>query len=232
MKMLEEAIVLVGGQGTRLRSVVSDVPKPLASVAGKPFLCRLLDRLAVDGMQHIVLASGYMADKIREAIGNEWHGIKISHVVEDRPLGTGGALKNAASALQSDSGVHVLNGDTWLEYSPATLRQRVADSGATTGIALAQVDDIGRYGAVKLQDGFVTGFTEKGEQGAGYINAGCYFITAAALAAMQVEPPFSFEQEILRPACLAGQVVALTQTRAFIDIGVPEDYQRAQELFA
>ena len=232
MKQFEEAIVLVGGQGTRLRSVVSDVPKPLAQVAGKPFLCRLLDRLVADGMQHVVLASGYMADKIQAEIGDEWCGIPISHVIEDRPLGTGGALKNATRALQSDTGVHVFNGDTWLEYSPAALRAIVTDTGAAIGMALAQVDDVGRYGAVKLQDEHVIGFEEKGGQGAGHINAGCYFISAAALAAMQDEPPFSFEERILRPACLAGQVVALTQTRGFIDIGVPEDYHRAQGLFA
>ncbi|PJK14725.1 dehydrogenase [Lysobacteraceae bacterium NML07-0707] len=232
MKIFEEAIVLVGGQGTRLRSVVSDVPKPLAQVAGKPFLCRLLDRLVADGMQHIVLASGYMAEKIQAAIGNEWCGIKISHIIEDRPLGTGGALKNAASALQSDTGVHVFNGDTWLEYSPAVLRERVIANGAAIGMALAQVDDVGRYGAVRLQDEKVIGFEEKGGQGAGYINAGCYFITVEALVTMQIESPFSFEQEILRPRCFAGEVVAFTQTRGFIDIGVPEDYHRAQELFA
>ncbi|PJK00102.1 dehydrogenase [Lysobacteraceae bacterium NML75-0749] len=232
MKIIEEAIVLVGGKGTRLRSVVSDIPKPLAQVAEKPFLCRLLDRLVADGMQHIVLASGYMADKIQAAIGDEWHGIRVTHVIEDLPLGTGGAMKNAASALQSNTGAHVFNGDTWLEYSPFALRETVINHGAAIGMALAQVDDVGRYGAVRLQDEKVIGFEEKGGQGAGHINAGCYFISAAALAAMQAEAPFSFEEKILRPACLAGQVVALTQTRGFIDIGVPEDYHRAQELFA
>lgn len=230
--MPEEAIVLVGGQGTRLRSVVSDVPKPLAQVAGKPFLCRLLDRLVADGMTHIILASGYMAEKIQAVIGNEWRGIEITHVIEEYPLGTGGALRNAASALHSDVGAHVFNGDTWLEYSPAMLRTVVVEKQATIGMALAQVDDVGRYGAVRLQGEQVMGFEEKGGRGAGYINAGCYFISAAALAAMPVESPFSFEQEILRPACLANQIVALTQTRGFIDIGVPEDYYRAQELFA
>lgn len=195
-------------------------------------MCRLLDRLVADGMTHIVLASGYMAEKIQATIGNEWRGVEITHVIEEYPLGTGGALRNAAAALHSDVGVHVFNGDTWLEYSPAALRAVVAERQAAIGMALAQVDDVGRYGAVRLQGEQVTGFEEKGGRGAGYINAGCYFISAAALAAMQIEPPFSFEEKILRPACLAGKVVALTQSRGFIDIGVPEDYQRAQELFS
>lgn len=230
--MIEEVIVLVGGQGTRLRSVVSDVPKPLAQVAGKPFLCHLLDRLVTNGMQHVVLASGYMADKIQAAIGNEWRGIKVSHVIENRPLGTGGAIKNAATALQSDVGAHVLNGDTWLKYSPIVLRETVVDSGASIGVALAGVNDVGRYGAVQLQGEHIVEFSEKGGQGAGYINAGCYFVSASVLASMQAEPPFSFEEHILRPACIAGQVIALKQSQDFIDIGVPEDYRRAQEMFA
>lgn len=230
--MIEEVIVLVGGQGTRLRSVVSDVPKPLAQVAGKPFLCHLLDRLVTNGMQHVVLASGYMADKIQAAIGNEWRGIKVSHVIENRPLGTGGAIKNAATALQSDVGAHVLNGDTWLKYSPIVLRETVVNSGASIGVALARVNDVGRYGAVQLQGEHIVKFSEKGGQGAGYINAGCYFVSASVLASMQAEPPFSFEEHILRPACIAGQVIALKQSQDFIDIGVPEDYRRAQEMFA
>lgn len=232
MKTPEEAIILVGGQGTRLRSVVSDVPKPLAQVAGRPFLHRLLDRLASDGISHVVLASGYMAEKIRESVGDTWQGMAISHSVEREPLGTGGALQQAASALRGASGAHVLNGDTWLEYTPRALRAQVEAANAVIGMALAQVVDVGRYGAVRLAAGQVTGVEEKGGQGAGHINAGCYFVTAKALAAMPTQPPFSFEEAVLRPACLAGQVVALTDTKGFIDIGVPEDYHRAQTVFA
>lgn len=232
MSAVEEAIVLVGGQGTRLRSVVSDVPKPLAMVAGKPFLCRLLERLATNGIGHAILASGYMADKIQAAIGGQWQGMRITHVVETVPLGTGGALQHAVGALQGESGVHVFNGDTWLEYAPAALRAQVENGAAQIGMALARVEDVSRYGAVCLAGERVVGFEEKGQQGPGYINAGCYFLSPQALAGLNHVPPFSFESSVLTPACAAAQVVALTQTAGFIDIGVPEDYQRAQALFA
>lgn len=227
----DEAIILAGGFGTRLRDVVTDVPKPLAPVAGRPFLAWLLDRLAAQGMRRCILATGYMADVIEREIGSRWLGMEIVHSVETTPLGTGGAIRQAGHLLQGES-AHVLNGDTWLAYSAVALEQATLDAGATIGLALAHVDDVGRYGSVETHEGIVTGFREKGGIADGWINAGCYFLSAAAIAALPDMETFSFESEVLLPMAEAGKVAAWTDTRDFIDIGVPEDYLRAQTQFA
>ena len=227
----EEAIVLAGGFGTRLRGIVDDVPKPLAPVAGRPFLAWLLDRLAAGGMRRCILATGYLSDVIEQRIGARWQGMEIAYSVEPEPLGTGGAIRLAATRLQGDA-AHVLNGDTWLEYDPVALEDTARAAGASMTIALARVDDVARYGAVDIDNGRVTGFREKGESGPGWINAGCYFLGADALAALPVRDAFSFEQDVLQPRVQARAVAAFTATAGFIDIGVPEDYARAQLQFA
>jgi D-glycero-alpha-D-manno-heptose 1-phosphate guanylyltransferase len=227
----DEAIILAGGFGTRLRDVVTDLPKPLAPVAGRPFLAWLLDRLAAQGMRRCILATGYMADLVERAVGTRWQAMDIVHSVEPEPLGTGGAIRLAARQVQG-AGVHVLNGDTWLAYSPAALEQATTDAGAAIGLALAHVDDVGRYGAVETRGGAVTGFREKGGIGDGWINAGCYFLAEGALAMLPESGTFSFESEVLLPMAAAGRVAAWTDTRDFIDIGVPGDYRRAQRQFA
>ena len=227
----DEAIVLAGGFGTRLRGIVDDVPKPLAPVAGRPFLAWLLDRLATGGMRRCILATGYLSDVIEQRIGARWQGMEIAYSVEPEPLGTGGAIRLAATRLQGDA-AHVLNGDTWLEYDPVALEDTARAAGASMTIALARVDDVARYGAVDIDNGRVTGFREKGESGPGWINAGCYFLGADALAALPARDAFSFEQDVLQPRVQERAVAAFTETLGFIDIGVPEDYARAQLQFA
>jgi D-glycero-alpha-D-manno-heptose 1-phosphate guanylyltransferase len=228
----DEAIVLAGGFGTRLRGIVDDVPKPLAPVAGRPFLAWVLDRFAASGIRRCILATGYLSDAIERAIGTRWQGMEVAYSVEPEPLGTGGAIRLAATKVQGD-GVHVLNGDTWLEYSPQALERATRGLDAAIGMALADVEDVGRYGAVERDArGMVVGFREKGEQGRGAINAGCYFLTEAALASLPAQAAFSFERDVLQPAADAGRVAGFVDTSGFIDIGVPEDYARAQAWFA
>jgi len=227
----EEAIVLVGGLGTRLRAVVSDVPKPLAQVAGRPFLAWVLDHLAENSMRRVLLATGHMAGAVEAAIGHTWSGMEVAYSVEDQPLGTGGAVRLAAARLGGDC-AHVLNGDTFLRYSPAGLEQATRGLGALAGVALAEVGDVARYGSVEVAAGRVSAFREKGGQGPGLINAGSYFLTAEALAGLPAQPAFSLETGFLHPQAEAGRLAAFTATSGFIDIGVPADYARAQELFA
>jgi D-glycero-alpha-D-manno-heptose 1-phosphate guanylyltransferase len=226
----DEAIVLVGGLGTRLRTVVSDVPKPLAPVAGRPFLAWLLDRLVENGIRHVVLAAGYLAERVVDCIGREWRGMNVDYSIETTPLGTGGAVRQACAMLQGDA-VHVLNGDTFLRYDMHALEQATCRGGADLGMALARVENVARYGAVVSNGGPIVGFREKGESGSGYINAGSYFLTPAAVRALPAEPAFSFETQVLVPLTAAGRVWGFDATSGFIDIGVPEDYQRAQSLF-
>jgi Nucleoside-diphosphate-sugar pyrophosphorylase involved in lipopolysaccharide biosynthesis/translation initiation factor 2B, gamma/epsilon subunits (eIF-2Bgamma/eIF-2Bepsilon) len=230
MPRADEAIVLVGGLGTRLRSVVADLPKPLAPVAGRPFLAHLLDQLAAGGLRRVILATGYMAEKIEQTIGRRWADMDIAYSKEPEPLGTGGAIRLAAALLQGH-GVHLANGDSFLRYDPGALEQAVRALDATLGIALAKVDDVHRYGAVEVYDGRVVAFREKGGSGPGLINAGSYFLTMAGLDALpEDEAAYSFESRVLLPNASHGQVAAFDDTRDFIDIGVPEDYARAQYL--
>lgn len=226
----DEAIVLVGGLGTRLRDVVSDVPKPLAPVAGRPFLAWLLDNLADNGIRHVVLAAGYMAEKVEQCAGRDWKGMAIHYSIEHAALGTGGAIAQAREALQGEC-AHVLNGDTFLRYLPVALERATRQADAEIGVALAQVPELARYGAVECQGPLVSAFLEKGRTGPGWINAGCYFLGAEALRALPSMGNYSFETRVLAPMTAAGKVAGFTATSGFIDIGVPEDYRLAQSLF-
>ena len=226
-----EVVILVGGLGTRLRSEVPDLPKPLAPVAGRPFLAHLLDRFAAAGLRRAILATGYRGGMIQDAIGTRWQDMDIVYSLETERLGTGGALKQALQFLQGDA-AHVVNGDTWLDYDPRALERATRERGAAIGMALAHVDDLSRFGSVAVEDGIVKRFVEKGAQGAGWINAGAYCFLADGLAALPQPAAFSLEEDVLVPMAAAGRVAAFRDTGAFVDIGVPEDYRRAQALLA
>ena len=231
MPPAREAIVLVGGLGTRLRGEIGELPKPLAPVAGRPFLAFLLDALAEAGLRRAILATGYGAAQVESAIGRGWQGMSVDYSVEDAPLGTGGAVALAARKLSGDS-AHVMNGDTFLRFDPAGLERCVRERGAALGMALARVPDVARYGAVEVDQGLVRRFREKGGSGEGFINAGSYFLAAEAFAALPPARSFSFEEAVLHPLADAGRVAAYVETSGFIDIGVPGDYRLAQTLFA
>ncbi|MEO5827617.1 MAG: sugar phosphate nucleotidyltransferase, partial [Luteimonas sp.] len=116
----DEAIILAGGRGTRLQALVSDVPKPLAPVAGRPFLAWVLDHLAASGIRRVILATGYLSEMVERAVGRAWQSMSIDYSVENDALGTGGAVRQACGKLHGDT-AHVLNGDTYLRYSPLAL---------------------------------------------------------------------------------------------------------------
>ncbi|WP_322995562.1 nucleotidyltransferase family protein [Castellaniella sp.] len=226
-----EAIVLAGGYGTRLRAVVSDVPKPMAPVAGRPFLEIVLDRLAQSGFTRVVLAVGYLSNVIIQHFGESYAGMDIDYVTEDQPLGTGGAMRQALDVCQQDP-VFVFNGDTYLGLEI----QRVMSlwQAHQQPILVARhIAEVSRYGSVALDaQGFFAGFSEKGLKGPGLINAGCYVLPRHILNAFPVGKAFSLETDYLAqlPADVTMQVF-VTQG-LFIDIGVPDDYMAAQGLFA
>lgn len=225
-----EVIVLAGGFGTRLREVVPDQPKPLAPVAGRPFLAHLLDMYVERGMRRAILAVGYRADQVRAAIGTHWRTMELAYSQESEPLGTGGAIGLAMEQVGGDA-VHVANGDTFLSYDPLELERVTRALDCPLGMALAHVADVGRYGAVAVgRDGRVAGFAEKGGRGPGLINAGSYFLADPAALLPNGGAAFSFETDVLQPSATAGNVAACADTRDFIDIGVPDDYARAQVL--
>lgn len=230
MGTTDEAIILAGGFGTRLRVVVDAVPKPLAPVAGRPFLAWMLDALAAQGLSRVVLATGYRGDQVEATLGSTWRGMVLAYSREPAPLGTGGALARALSAIEGDA-LFALNGDTWLELDYAAFAHAAESADAALGVALARVPDVGRYGAVRMDGERIVGFEEKGGAGAGYINAGVYWLRREVLADFESGRAFSFEREVLEPTVSRAPVAGFTATEGFIDIGVPEDYQRAQAQF-
>jgi D-glycero-alpha-D-manno-heptose 1-phosphate guanylyltransferase len=230
MSSTQEAIILAGGFGTRLREVLGDVPKPLAQVSGRPFLAWILDALQRQGLRRAILATGFKGAEIQAALGRRWHDMTLSYSHEQEPLGTGGAIAHAARKLHGDA-FFVLNGDTWLTLDYVAFDEYVRQSRARFGMALARVPDVSRYGAVCVEHGRVARFIEKGKVGPGYVNAGVYRMQQSMLSAFPASTPFSFETEVLVPLASSEAIVAYEDTADFIDIGVPEDYARAQREF-
>jgi len=225
-----QAIILAGGLGARLRSVVPDLPKPMARVAGRPFLAWVLEHLATAGCARAVLAVGYRHEAIREHFGDRFQDMELVYSVEDTPLGTGGAIRLAADGVD-DPPVFVVNGDTFLDLDyPAMLAAHRA-AGEAMSMAVCPVPDVGRYGALELADGHVAGFLEKGPAGPGTINAGVYLLSRRVLDMIPPGQACSFERQVLAPRLAEIRPAAFAAPGLFIDIGVPEDYARAQDLF-
>lgn len=222
---MREAIVLAGGFGTRLAHIVSDVPKPMAPVCGRPFLRFILDDLQKKGVERIILATGYKRECIEEFFGTHYRGMEIVYSPEDTPLGTGGAIKRALSLCREDW-VAVLNGDTYFDVDFSTL-DAVKRPGAVL-LAAKRMRDFDRYGALELDGVTVTAFREKAPCAEGLINGGVYLLERTALDAIE-EDCFSFETAVLEPLAQQGNVLAVESAGYFIDIGVPEDYALAQE---
>jgi D-glycero-alpha-D-manno-heptose 1-phosphate guanylyltransferase len=225
-----EAIVLAGGFGTRLRQVVADVPKPMAPIAGRPFLEILLGSLARKGFARVVLSLGFMAEKISDHFGARFVGMDIAYVVEETPLGTGGATRLAATACTQDH-AFVFNGDTYLDLE-VDLLERQWQAKRHPIVVGRQVPDTMRYGQLVVDGKQITRFAEKGIAGPGLINAGCYVLATDALAQFPVNHPFSIETDYLVPEVARATVDVFVTEGLFIDIGIPEDYARAQTLLA
>lgn len=222
-----DAIVLAGGLGTRLRSVVADRPKPLAPVAGRPFLDHVLAHLAEVGVQRVVLSIGYLGAQIEARYGDRFQGMSITYSRESEPLGTGGALSQALSCCNTPYAL-ALNGDTLLRCDPRGFVARTVASGKRLGILTREVEDAGRYGRCELRDGTVVAFGEKTQPGPGLINAGVYCLHRGALADHVGPARFSFERDFVGPQVLHLRPYAEKVEGYFIDIGVPEDLARAQ----
>ena len=226
-----EAIVLAGGLGTRLRGIVDDVPKPMAPVLGRPFLAYVLDQLVDGGFHTVVLATGYRHQAIRSYFGEEYRGLALVWSVESEPLGTGGAIRLACDQAHSGD-VFVLNGDTYLELDYRAMLKAHVRAAAQLSLAVCQVPDIARYGALEVSEGIVRGFREKGQSGPGWINGGTYVLGPKLHDRLPKRGAFSFEQELLAPEVQSIRPLAFPTTGLFIDIGIPEDYTRVQEIFS
>ncbi len=225
-----QAIVLAGGLGTRLRGVVPDLPKPLAPVGGRPFLAIVLRQLSRHGFRSVVLSVGYRHEMIRDAFGERFEGLTLVYAVEEQPLGTGGAIRLAVRACD-DRDVFVLNGDSYVELDFADMQTIHRESGAVLTLCAVEVPDASRYGRVLGENGCVIGFAEKSIAGPGLVNAGVYLMRRDLLEAT-TPAAFSFERDVLAARVAELRPRVYVSHGRFIDIGVPEDYARAQDMLA
>ena len=227
-----EVIILAGGLGTRLRSVVSDLPKCMAPVEGKPFLRYLLENLRRFDVSRVILSVGYLKEAVQDwvrahASDYPW---EFCFAVEDHPLGTGGGIR-LASSCAGEGEVIVLNGDTFFDADLDALHQARRRSGCPIALVLKQMRDFDRYGTVELgQDGIIRAFLEKQYCREGLVNGGVYSIDLGSGILDGHPEKFSFETDVLEPCCRESRLCGLVQDGWFIDIGVPQDYARACEV--
>jgi D-glycero-alpha-D-manno-heptose 1-phosphate guanylyltransferase len=229
-------IVLAGGLGTRLRSVVSDLPKPMAPVCGKPFLHYIFQYLQKQGITEVILSVGYKSEVIKEFFGEKYAGINIRYAVEEEPLGTGGGIAQAMAMIDSDA--FVLNGDTFFDVDLADLYSFYKKNNADIALALRRMYHFDRYGTVEVgNQARVLQFHEKQYRKEGLINGGVYvlnkdlFKKAAEIEEQALPQKFSFEKDILEKHLIALRYHGKEFKGYFIDIGIPEDYNKAQEDF-
>lgn len=218
------AVILAGGLGTRLRSVVADRPKVLAEVAGQPFITHLLDQLVLTGCRDAVLCTGYLGEQVEAGIGPSYRGLRVAYSREAEPLGTGGALRLALEHFASPD-LLVLNGDSYCAADLDTFADWHVGHGNAASLLLARVPDTARYGSVVLGPrDRVASFQEKGgSTGPGWINAGIYLLKRDLLLDVPPGANVSLERDLFPTWRLHGYPAEAP----FIDIGVPADYARA-----
>lgn len=227
-----EVIILAGGLGTRLRSVVSEVPKCMAPVAGKPFLWYLLKYLTRYDVNRVILSVGYLRDVIFRWIDEvkDDFPFEFVYAIEEEPLGTGGGIKLALSKATANN-VVVLNGDTFFDVKLDELidAHRLYPSAVT--IALKPMWEFERYGRVIINDvdNRIVEFKEKEYCKKGLINGGVYVINRLEPIFKGLPQKFSFETAVFEPQCKLGKLFGVVQNGYFIDIGIPEDYQKSQQ---
>jgi NDP-sugar pyrophosphorylase family protein len=221
-----KAIILAGGEGKRLRSVINDIPKPMAPVKGIPFLEYLILQLKKQNIKDIIISTGYKGSIIKSYFqnGNNWE-INIEYSEEEKPLGTGGALRKAGELIDEEQFI-VMNGDSFFDIEFKQLISFHEDKQAVATIGLAYVETIERYGQVEIgNDGEITKFIEKGNSDStGYINGGIYLLTSKLINKIPLGQ-VSLETEVF-PNIINEGLFGVKLKRFFIDIGKPEEYQR------
>ena len=223
------ALILSGGLGTRLKGVVDDRPKPMAPIAGKPFLEYLVVQLKKQGFRDIVLCIGYRGEQARKYFGDgsKW-GVNVLYSHEPEPLGTGGAVKLAEALVRGENFV-IMNGDSFLDVDLKELVDYHLKNEALATMALAEVEDSTRYGAVEINEkGEIESFVEKGQSSRSkLVNGGIYVFNREVFSYIP-EGKVSLEKEVF-PKLIGKGFYGLLVKGFFIDIGIPEDYKRLQE---
>ncbi|TBL81753.1 nucleotidyltransferase family protein [Paenibacillus thalictri] len=226
-----EAVVLAGGLGTRLRPVVSDLPKPMAPVGGRPFLAYVMDHLISQGIGRIVLATGYKHDVIEGRFGSSYRGIPLHYSVEAEPLGTGGAIKQALEHVRSELAL-ICNGDTLHRFHLAGMLAFHTRTAADMTLCLKPMERFDRYGSVELAGHRIARFLEKSARSAGLVNCGVYMANSGLIREIGLPDQFSFEREFLEARVGELNLCGFVSEAYFVDMGIPEDYARAQRELA
>lgn len=230
-----EAIILAGGLGTRLRSVISEVPKCMAPVAGKPFLWYLLKFLTKYDVNRVILSVGYLREVIFRWIDSvkEEFPYEIDYAIEELPLGTGGGIKLGLTKTMTND-VIVLNGDTFFDVNLDKLMEFHSLHSSSITLSLKPMQNFDRYGRVIMNDvdHRIIKFEEKKYCKEGFINGGIYVINKSELVFENLPEKFSFEATVLESQCKFGNLFGIVQNGYFIDIGIPEDFYKADMYFS
>jgi len=224
--MKKEAVILAGGFGTRLQSVVSDLPKPMARINNIPFLAYLLDLLKKNNYSKAVLAAGYKAEAIESYFGSSYRDINLIYSIEKEPLGTGGAISAAAGFIEADY-FTVINGDTFFDVDLGRMEEKFLDQNSELMVALKPMENFERYGNVEINAERIIKFSEKSLCRKGLINGGTYLLSKEWLNKLTSAKKYSFEKDILEKIAVKGSIGYFISDGYFIDIGIPEDYGRA-----
>ncbi|MEO7120806.1 MAG: HAD-IIIA family hydrolase [Ginsengibacter sp.] len=227
--MINEAIILAGGLGTRLRSVVADLPKCMAPVAENPFLYYVIKHLQKSGIHKFIFSVGYKNESILNYIEKRFPGINSKFSIEAEPLGTGGAIKFALEKATEEN-VLVCNGDTLFKINIHQLNDLHLRNNADCTLSLKPMHNFDRYGVVEINnEGLIISFQEKKFYTSGLINGGVYTLNCKKFLKENLAEKFSFEKDYLEKFVRDKKLYGLVQDEYFIDIGIPEDYERAQE---
>lgn len=226
--MIHEAIILAGGFGTRLKNVVKDVPKPMAPINDKPFLEYLFKYLIKYNIQTVILSVGYKHEIISNYYSNSYYTLKLKYAIEDNPLGTGGGIVNALNYVNNNE-VFIINGDTFFNVNLNDMCQFHKSNNSSITISLKEMKEFSRYGTVELIRNRIITFNEKKFMKAGYINGGIYIFKKNILLEPKKEmlQKFSFEKDFLEKNVNKLYISGYISDSYFIDIGIPEDYEKA-----
>ncbi|WP_066015978.1 sugar phosphate nucleotidyltransferase [Endozoicomonas atrinae] len=224
--MINEAIILAGGLGTRLKSTIGIKPKPMALISGKPFMEILIEKLLDEGFNHIILSLGYHSDLIYDHFSKKTSKINISFITEHKKLDTGGAIRLAMTKAKEPQ-VLVMNGDSFLDFNLNSISYPLKESNDPI-ICGIDIDDTSRYGRIDHKESIVTRFSEKGISGAGTISAGVYIFPTNIFNNYPVNTPFSLEHDFFAKIARNEKFRIVIENRYFIDIGTPDSYARAQ----
>lgn len=225
------AIILAGGLGTRLRSEVKDIPKPMASIGDKPFLEILMKRLSDRGFRKIIFCTGYKSEAISKHFSNNYEKIEISYSNEKKQMGTGGAIKLALDQIDKKEHIFIFNGDTFFDIDYLELKNFHINNNFSLTIALKEMYKFDRYGSVGIDSNFrITSFNEKKFTKKGFINSGIYVTEYETLKKLPNEEIFSFENDFLNKVYSEYNFGGYISSGFFIDIGIPEDYLKARRI--